>query len=212
MCMLESIWFVISCDSFLYRKAFWDWLSQSTAGSQMHDISSTLHTEVRRFFWSMVVCILRLCISFSWLCAAAVILQRVAHPSIRMQMVSVWSFYLKLTERHLDQWFSNFLHQVPPQKIFGFPSTTIMTNIKMQYKWLPTAPGVCSRCVCVCSLLCVCVCVCVCVFTVCVCVCVCVHGVCVCVCVCVHCCVCVHFGWVKCRAQIPSMSRHFHFQ
>ncbi len=29
-----------------------------------------------------------------------------------------------------------------------------MTNIKMQYKWLPTAPGVC-----------VCVCVCVCVFT-----------------------------------------------
>ncbi len=24
-----------------------------------------------------------------------------------------------------------------------------MTNIKMQYKWLPTAPGVCSRCVCV---------------------------------------------------------------
>ncbi len=60
----------------------------------------------------------------------------------------------------LRQWFSNFLHQVPPQKIFGFPSTTIMTNIKMQYKWLPTAPGVCSRCVCVCvcvcSLLCVC--------------------------------------------------------
>ncbi len=56
----------------------------------------------------------------------------------------------------LNQWFSNFLHQVPPQKIFGFPSTTIMTNIKMQYKWLPTAPGVCSRCVCVCSLLCVC--------------------------------------------------------
>ncbi len=79
----------------------------------------------------------------------------------------------------VDQWFSNFLHQVPPQKIFGFPSTTIMTNIKMQYKWLPTAPGVCSRCVCVC------------------------------VCVCVHCCVCVHFGWVKCRAQIPSMSRYF---
>ncbi len=29
----------------------------------------------------------------------------------------------------LGQWFSNFLHQVPPQKIFGFPSTTIMTNI-----------------------------------------------------------------------------------
>ncbi len=82
----------------------------------------------------------------------------------------------------VEQWFSNFLHQVPLQKIFGFPSTTIMTNIKMQYKWLPTAPGVCSR------------------------------GVCVCVCVCVHCCVCVHFGWVKCRAQIPSMSRHFHFQ
>ncbi len=36
-----------------------------------------------------------------------------------------------------------------------------------QYKWLPTAQGVCSRCVC--SLL------------------------------------CVHFGWVKRRAQIPSM-------
>ncbi len=54
----------------------------------------------------------------------------------------------------VDQWFSNFLHQVPPQKIFGFPSTTIMTNIKMQYKWLPTAPGVCSRCVCVCVCVC----------------------------------------------------------
>ncbi len=64
----------------------------------------------------------------------------------------------------LRQWFSNFLHQVPPQKIFGFPSTTIMTNIKMQYKWLPTAPGVCSRCVCVCVCVCVCslLCVCVC--------------------------------------------------
>ncbi len=23
-------------------------------------------------------------------------------------------------------------------------------------------------------------------------------------CVCVHCCVCVHFGWVKCRAQIQG--------
>ncbi len=31
---------------------------------------------------------------------------------------------------------------------------------------------------------------------------VCVHGV------CVQCCVCVHFGWVKCRAQIPSMGHH----
>ncbi len=41
-----------------------------------------------------------------------------------------------------------------------------------QHKWLPTAPGVCSRCVCV------------------------------------HCCVCVHFGWVNCRAQIPSMGHH----
>ncbi len=87
----------------------------------------------------------------------------------------------------LRQWFSNFLHQVQPPKIFGFPSTTIMTNIKMQYKWLPTAVFCrvaavwlpCSRCVCVC--------------------------------VCVHCCVCVHFGWVKCRAQILSMSCHFHF-
>ncbi len=90
-------------------------------------------------------------------------------------IISSWQYLID----SLRQWFSNFLHQVPPQKIFGFPSTTIMTNIKMQYKWLPTAPGVCSRCVCVC----------------------------------VHCCVCVcvHFGWVKCRAQIPSMSRHFHF-
>ncbi len=35
-----------------------------------------------------------------------------------------------------------------------------------QHKWLPTAPGVCSRCVC------------------------------------------VHFGWVNCRAQIPSMGNH----
>ncbi len=47
--------------------------------------------------------------------------------------------------------------------------------------WLPTAPG-------------------------------CVHGVCVCVCVCMclfttHCCVCA-LGWVKCRAQIPSMGHH----
>ncbi len=56
----------------------------------------------------------------------------------------------------LAQWFSNYLHQVPPQKIFGFPITTIMTNIKMQYKWLPTAPGVCSRWVCVCVCVCVC--------------------------------------------------------
>ncbi len=55
------------------------------------------------------------------------------------------------SQLYLEQWFSNFLHQVQPQKIFGFPSTSIMTNIKMQYKWLPTAPGVC-----VCSLLCVC--------------------------------------------------------
>ncbi len=54
----------------------------------------------------------------------------------------------------LEQWFSNFLHQVPPQKIFGFPSTTIMSNIKMHYKWLPTAPGVCSLCVCVCVCVC----------------------------------------------------------
>ncbi len=35
----------------------------------------------------------------------------------------------------LEQWFSNFLHEVPPQKIFGFPSTTIMTNIKMQQQY-----------------------------------------------------------------------------
>ncbi len=56
----------------------------------------------------------------------------------------------------LGQWFSNFLHQVPPQNIFGFPSTTIMTNIKMQYKWLPTATCVCSRCVCVFTAVCVC--------------------------------------------------------
>ncbi len=31
---------------------------------------------------------------------------------------------------------------------------------------------------------------------------VCVHGV------CVFTAVCVHFGWVKCRAQIPSMGHH----
>ncbi len=41
-----------------------------------------------------------------------------------------------------------------------------------QHKWLPTAPGVCSRCVWV--------------FTA----------------------VCVHLGWVKCRARIPSMGHH----
>ncbi len=66
--------------------------------------------------------------------------------------------YLSTRLVDLNQCFSNFLHQVPPQKIFGFPSTTIMTNIKMQYKWLPTAPGVCSRCVCVCVFTAVCVC------------------------------------------------------
>ncbi len=33
---------------------------------------------------------------------------------------------------------------------------------------------------------------------------VCVHGV----CVCVFTAVCVHFGWDKCRAQIPSMGHH----
>ncbi len=41
----------------------------------------------------------------------------------------------------------------------------------LQHKWLPTALGVCSRCVCV-------------------------HGV------------CVHFGWVRCRAQVPRMGHH----
>ncbi len=35
-----------------------------------------------------------------------------------------------------------------------------MTNIKMQYKWLPTSPGVCSRCVCVCVCVFTAVCVC----------------------------------------------------
>ncbi len=33
---------------------------------------------------------------------------------------------------------------------------------------------------------------------------VCVHGL----CVCVFTAVCVHFGWFKCRAQIPSMGHH----
>ncbi len=32
--------------------------------------------------------------------------------------------------------------------------------------------------------------------------------VCVYVCVCVFTAVCVHFGWVNCRAQIPSMGHH----
>ncbi len=35
-----------------------------------------------------------------------------------------------------------------------------MTNIKMQYKWLPTAPGVRSLCVCVCVCVFTAVCVC----------------------------------------------------
>ncbi len=61
------------------------------------------------------------------------------------------------TENRLDQWFSNFLHQVPPQKIFGFPSTTIMTNIKMQYKCCPLL-RVCVHGVCVCVFTAVCVC------------------------------------------------------
>ena len=33
----------------------------------------------------------------------------------------------------IDQGFSNFLHQVPPWKIFASPSTTIMNNVKIQY-------------------------------------------------------------------------------
>lgn len=33
---------------------------------------------------------------------------------------------------NLDQWFSNFLQQVPPQKIFGSQSIAIMTNSKIQ--------------------------------------------------------------------------------
>ncbi len=33
----------------------------------------------------------------------------------------------------------------------------------------------------------------------------------VCVCVCVFTAVCVHFGWVKCRALIPSMGHHTSF-
>ncbi len=92
-----------------------------------------------------------------------------------------------------------------------------------------TAVCVCMFTVCVCVFT-VCVCVftvCVCVFTVCVCVftvCVCVFTVCVCVftAVCarsllgvrVHCwvcactAVCVHFGWVKCRARIPRIDHH----
>ena len=32
----------------------------------------------------------------------------------------------------LDQWFSNFLDPVPPQKIFDSPSTTFMTNVNIQ--------------------------------------------------------------------------------
>ncbi len=65
------------------------------------------------------------------------------------------------------------------------------------------ACSVCVRVFCVCArVLCVC-CVCsVCVCVVCVCVCV------FCVCVCVCSLLCVHVGWVKCRAQIPSMSHH----
>ncbi len=82
-----------------------------------------------------------------------------SHTLISIIQSFVYKCSNSCTLFYLDQWFSNFLHQIPPQKIFGFPSTTIMTNLKMQYKWLPTAPGVC-----------VCVCVCVCVFTaVCVC-------------------------------------------
>ncbi len=52
-----------------------------------------------------------------------------------------------------------------------------------------------------------CVCVCfhrVCVHCVCVCVCVCVCSL----CVCVFTAVCVHFGWVKCRAHILSIGYH----
>ncbi len=101
------------------------------------------------------------------------------HNNLAVGAGQFWPMGRLLPTIGLDQWFSNFLHQVPPQKIFGFPSTTIMTNIKMQYKWLPTAPGVCSRCVCVC----------VCVFTA-----VCVHGVCVCVCVFTAVCVCTLDG------------------
>ncbi len=56
-------------------------------------------------------------------------------------------------------------------------TTEVHLNKALNPQMLHTAPGVCSRCVCVC--------VCVCVFTA----------------------VCVHFGWVKCRAQILSMGQ-----
>ncbi len=65
-----------------------------------------------------------------------------------------------------------------------------------QHKWLPTAPGVCSLCLCVHC------CVCARSINGCPLLRVCVH------CVCVFTAVCVHLGWVKCRAQIPSMG-HF---
>ncbi len=58
-----------------------------------------------------------------------------------------------------------------------------MTNIKMQYKWLPTAPGVCHGG-------CVWVCVCVCVFTA----------------------VCVCALWMGLNAEHKFQVCHFHFQ
>ncbi len=83
----------------------------------------------------------------------------------------------------LDQWFSNFLHQVTPQKKYlAFQVPPLWPNLKSSINGCPLL--VCVRvCVCVVCGRCVvgvCVCV-VCVWCVCVCVC----GVCVCVCVCV---------------------------
>ncbi len=70
-------------------------------------------------------------------------------------------------QEHMYVYTHTHTHQSPFKavvlKLFT-PSTTSeniwlskyhhMTNIKMQYKWLPTAPGVCSRCVCVCVCVC----------------------------------------------------------
>ncbi len=86
----------------------------------------------------------------------------------KLEKLDILNIYIYITKEMIT-WYTisliciravvlKLLHQVPPQKIFGFPSTTIMTNIKMQCKWLPTAPGVCSRCVCVCVFTAVCVC------------------------------------------------------
>ncbi len=76
----------------------------------------------------------------------------------------------------LGEWMSSALSTFNTTTEVRPLSKTLNPQLLPGQHRLPTALGVCSRCVCVCL------------FT-------------------SHCCVCA-LGWVKCRAQIPSMEHH----